>query len=155
MDAFQRACVDLFTNAASSLSIPRSVGEIYGLLFSTEEPLSLDDVMERLQSSRGSMHEGLHWLRNIGAIRKVSVPGEWKAHFTAETSLRRIAAGYIRDRIEPHLDNGQNRLRNLERLVGAVPERDSFQRGRINQVMNWHKFLRRALPAIKALAGKF
>ena len=155
MDAFQRACVDLFTHAASSLSIPRSVGEIYGLLFSTEEPLSLDDVMERLQSSRGSMHEGLRWLRTIGAIRKVPVPGKWKAHFTAETSLRRIAAGYIRDRIEPHLANGQNRLINLEGMVGAVPERKSFQRGRINQVMNWHKFLTRALPAIKALPGKF
>jgi DNA-binding transcriptional regulator GbsR (MarR family) len=154
MDAFERACVDLFTNAASSLSVPRSVGEIYGLLFSTEEPLSLDDVMERLQSSRGSMHEGLRWLRTIGAIRKVSVPGEWKAHFTAETSLRRIAAGYIRDRIEPHL-GGQNRLHDLEKLAGAVPERESFQRGRINQVTNWHKFLTQALPAIKALPGKF
>ena len=155
LDAFQHGCLDLFINAASSLSLPRSVGEIYGLLFSTEEPLSLDDVMARLKSSRGLTHERLRWLRIIGAVRKVSVPGRRKEHFTAETSLRRIAAGYIRDRIEPHLDNGQNRLHNLEKMAGAFPERKSFQRGRINQVMNWHKFLTRALPAIKALPGKF
>jgi len=155
LDTFQRGCVNLFVNAAVRLSLPRSVGEIYGLLFSTEEPLSLDDVIERLQTSRGSTHERLRWLSTIGAIRKVSVPGTLKAHFTAETSLRLIAAGYIRDRIEAHLDNEQNRLRDLEKIAGAVPERESFQRSRINQVMSWRKFISRALPVIKVLAGNF
>lgn len=155
LDEFQRECVDFFINAAASLSVPRSVGEIYGLLFSTEEPLSLDDLTERLHMSRGAAHEGLRWLRGIGAARVVYIPRVRKEHFVAETSLRHLAAGYLRDRIEPHLDKDQSRLRQLQQAAGTTPENESFQRGRLTQITNWYKFLQRALPAIKALAGKY
>ena len=155
LDGFQQECVDLFVNAAASLSIPRSIGEIYGLLFSTQDPASLDDLTKRLNMSRGAAHEGLRWLRNIGAVKIVYVPGVRKGHFSAETSLRRLAAGYLRDRIEPHLDKGQGRLRQLRHAVSTSPANDDFQLGRLTQITNWYKFLQRALPAVKTLAGKY
>ena len=155
LDAFQHECVTLFVNAAASLSIPRSIGEIYGLLFSTEEPLSLDDLTARLHMSRGAAHEGLRWLKGIGAAKSVYIPRVRKEHFVAETSLRRLAAGYLHDRIEPHLVKGQDRLRQLREAAGASPEKEEFQSGRVTQVTNWYKFLQRALPAVKALAGKY
>jgi len=155
LDDFQHECVDFFVNAAAALSVPRSVGEIYGLLFSTEEPLSLDDLTARLHMSRGAAHEGLRWLRGIGAARVVYIPKVRKEHFVAEISLRQLAAGYLRDRLEPHLDKGRDRLRQIERAVGTTPEKETFQRGRLNQVSSWYKFLQRAIPAIKLLAGKY
>lgn len=157
LDDFQRQCVGVFVNAVASLSIPRSIGEIYGLLFSTQEPVSLDDLTERLRMSRGSAHEGLRWLRSIGAVKVVYVPGVRKAHFAAETSLGHLAAGYLRDRIEPHIHNGQDRLLQLRRTVGSADRGagDAFQRARFAQLTNWYKFLKHALPAVKTLAGKF
>ena len=68
LSPFQLESVSLFISIFGVLSLPRSVGEIYGLLFSTQEPLSLDDVQNRLQLSRGSASEGLRWLRSLGAI---------------------------------------------------------------------------------------
>jgi HTH-type transcriptional regulator, glycine betaine synthesis regulator len=155
LDAFQHECVALFVNAAASLSIPRSIGEIYGLLFSTEEPLSLDDLTARLHMSRGAAHEGLRWLKGIGAAKSVYIPRVRKEHFVAETSLRRLAAGYLHDRIEPHLVKGQDRLRQLREAAGENAENGAFQRNRVTQITNWYKFLQRALPAVKALAGKY
>ena len=155
LDEFQHECVDFFVNAAAALSVPRSVGEIYGLLFSTEEPLSLDDLTARLHMSRGAAHEGLRWLRGIGAARVVYIPRVRKEHFVAEVSLRQLAGGYLRDRLEPHLDKGRDRLRQLGQAVGTTPESEAFQRGRLNQVSSWYKFLQRAVPAIKLLAGKY
>ena len=155
LNAFQQECVDLFVNAATSLSVPRSIGEIYGLLFSTEEPISLDDLTRRLSMSRGAAHEGLRWLRNIGAVKLVYIPGVRKEHFSAETSLRRLASGYLRDRVEPHLENGQNRIQQLRRAPNSDPATENFQRGRINQITNWYKFLQHILPLVKTLAGKY
>jgi len=152
LDEFQHECVDFFVNAAASLSVPRSVGEIYGLLFSTEEPLSLDDLTARLHMSRGAAHEGLRWLRGIGAARVVYIPRVRKEHFVAEISLRHLAAGFLRDRLDPHLDKSRDRLLQLEQAVGA---NESFQRGRLNQISSWYQFLQRAIPAIKILAGKY
>ena len=155
LNAFQLQAVSFFVHAFAALSLPRSIGEIYGLLFSTEEPLSLDDIIERLGISKGSASEGLRWLRSLGAVNPVYLPGVRKEHFTAETSLRKLATGYLRDRINPHLENGPERLHHLQdSIVEGAPE-SSFQKSRSNQVAGWYKFMGKVLPVVKALAGKF
>jgi DNA-binding transcriptional regulator GbsR (MarR family) len=155
LSAFQLQAVSFFVHAFAALSLPRSIGEIYGLLFSTEEPLSLDDIIERLRISKGSASEGLRWLRSLGAVNPVYLPGVRKEHFTAETSLRKLATGYLRDRIHPHLENGPERLRLLQESVTEGVAESSFQKSRTNQIAGWYKFMGRVLPVVKALAGRF
>lgn len=155
LTAFQRSAIALFVNAAAALSLPRSVGEIFGLFYSTEEPLSLNEVTAYLGISRGSASEGIRWLRGMGALKPASVDGNRREHFTAETSLRKLAGGYLRDRIDPHLASGQGLLRELGDAVDEEGAEGGFQRSRVNQVASWYRFIGRALPLIRALAGKF
>ena len=155
LSAFQLQSVTLFISVFGVLSLPRSIGEIYGLLFSTQEPLSLDDVQHRLQLSRGSASEGLRWLRSLGAVNQVYLPGVRKEHFTAETSLRKLASGYLRDCIHPHLENGPTRLSLLESSIDTASPTAHFEKSRAGQVAGWYKFFGKVLPLVKALAGKF
>jgi DNA-binding transcriptional regulator GbsR (MarR family) len=155
LSPFQLESVSLFVHAFSALSMPRSIGEVYGLLFSTEEPLSLDDVMERLQMSRGSANEGLRWLKALGAASVVYRPGIRKEHFKAETSLRKMAAGFMREKIEPHLDNGAARLEALELSIDGRSRTAAFEKSRLGQVKSWYGFFGKILPVIKTLAAKF
>jgi DNA-binding transcriptional regulator GbsR (MarR family) len=155
LSAFQLESVSLFIHVFGALSLPRSIGEIYGLLFSTPEPLSLDDVQLRLQLSRGSASEGLRWLRSLGAVNQVYLAGIRKEHFTAETSLRKLASGYLRDRIDPHLENGPNRLSVLESRIDPASPTAHFEKSRLGQIAGWYKFFGKVLPLVKALAGKF
>jgi DNA-binding transcriptional regulator GbsR (MarR family) len=155
LSAFQLESVALFIHIFGALSLPRSIGEIYGLLFSTPEPLSLDDVQTRLRLSRGSASEGLRWLRSLGAVNQVYLPGIRKEHFIAETSLRKLASGYLRDRIDPHLENGPNRLSVLESSIDPASPSAHFEKSRLGQISGWYKFFGKVLPLIKALAGKF
>jgi len=155
LSPFQVQSVALFIHIFGALSLPRSIGEIYGLLFSTPEPLSLDDVQARLKLSRGSASEGLRWLRSLGAVNQVYVSGVRKEHFTAETSLRKLASGYLRDRIDPHLENGPSRLSALESSIDPSSSTAHFERSRLGQISGWYKFFGKALPLIKVLAGKF
>ena len=155
LSAFQLESVTLFISVFGVLSLPRSIGEIYGLLFSTQEPLSLDDVQHRLQLSRGSASEGLRWLRSLGAVNQVYLPGVRKEHFTAETSLRKLASGYLRDCIHPHLENGPTRLTLLESSIDLASPSAHFEKSRAGQIAGWYKFFSKVLPLIKALAGKF
>ena len=155
LSPFQVQSVALFIHIFGALSLPRSIGEIYGLLFSTPEPLSLDDVQARLKLSRGSASEGLRWLRSLGAVNQVYVSGVRKEHFTAETSLRKLASGYLRDRIDPHLENGPSRLSALESSIDPGSSTAHFERSRLGQIAGWYKFFGKVLPLIKVLAGKF
>ncbi len=155
LSRFQRESIAFFVNAATTLSIPRSLGEIYGLLFSTRNPLTLDDLVTRLRISRGSASEGTRWLRNVGAVNLVYVAGNRKDHYTAETSLRKLANSILRNQIEPHVDNGDSRIQSLEESVEASdPDRD-FAAGRVTQIRNWYRYFSRALPVLRALAARF
>jgi DNA-binding transcriptional regulator GbsR (MarR family) len=151
---FQRESVDLFVGAFAVLALPRSVGEIYGLLYSSREPLAFDDLVIRLELSKGSVSEGLRWLRSLGAVNLVPVPGSRKDHFTAETSLRKLAGGYLRDRIEPYLSGGESRLSQLRKAAATKGAEAEFQQKRVNQLASWHRFFSKILPIFKTLAGK-
>ena len=151
---FQRESVELFVDAFSVLSLPRSLGVIYGLLYSSEEPLAFDDLVSLSDLSKGSVSEGLRLLRSLGAVNLVPVDGARKDHFTAETSLRRLAGGYLRDRIEPYLKGGEERIESLRKVTATDPAQGNFQQGRVNQLLSWHRFFAKVLPIFKALARK-
>lgn len=58
-----------FAEVVHIFAVPRSVGQIYGLLYASAEPLSFSDIVERLEISKGSASQGLQWLRSLGAIK--------------------------------------------------------------------------------------
>jgi HTH-type transcriptional regulator, glycine betaine synthesis regulator len=113
--------IDLFVGLSRALGQPQSIGEIFGLLFISPQPLAMDDVMERLKLSKGSASQGLKFLRNLSAIRPVYVPGERRVHYHAEAGLRTLAGNFIRDKLAPHLGNGADRLTRLTALLKNLP----------------------------------
>lgn len=152
---FQRETIRMFVNASRVLSIPRSIGEIYGLLYSTEQPLHLDQVVELLEISKGSASQGLRWLRAIGAVHTAYVDGDRRDHFVAETELRRLVFGFIRENVDPHINRGPD---YLDRLAVAAESLSGdslkFATGRITKLKRWHKFASTILPMFLRLAQK-
>ena len=156
LDDFQRECVAIFQRAAAAFSLAPSVGQIYGLLFSSEEPLSMDQIMIRLGTSRGGTHQSLRWLRQIGAIERHFKPGQRKEFFAAVLNLRKLAGAFVAARINPHVESG---VEHLQRLRASLPPGDDekavFQRERYKQMERWHSFLGDIMPFIKTFAEKF
>ena len=104
LSAIEVEVIDLFVSVMRLIGLPRSLGEIYGLLFISTLPLTLDDLVSRLQISKGSASQGPKTLRQIGAVKVTYVPGDRRDHFIAETELKRLAAGFIRPDAAPPRD---------------------------------------------------
>ena len=154
LNSFQAQTIELFVRAADALSLPRSAGQVYGLLFSTPRPLNLDEMTALLNASRGGTWEGLDWLRQMGAVEKVFLPGVRKDHYRPEINLRKLASGILRMRIEPHLENGHDHLEALERSIDDSDPEADFQRERLGKVETWHRLLNDILPMIKQVAAE-
>jgi DNA-binding transcriptional regulator GbsR (MarR family) len=157
LSAFQRECITLFVRAAQLLSIPRSIGEIYGLLFSSAEPLSMEEVIEQLGISKGSASQGLRWLREVGAARTIYRAGDRRDRFVAETELRKLALGFLRESVEPHLHRGVEYLDHIHAAAGEQPagEARDFAKDRAAKLKRWHKFGTQILPAFLRITEKF
>jgi DNA-binding transcriptional regulator GbsR (MarR family) len=154
LDELEREVIELFVRMADVLNLPRSVGEIYGLLFISPDPLCLDDCRIRLNISKGSTSQGLKILRSFGAIRTVYIPGDRKDYYSAETSLRKMASGFAGEQIQPHVHSGKERI---ERIRELMEEHENTDRDvlveKIDLLENWQKRAGKTLPLILKLIG--
>ena len=73
--------IDFFVRMMSIMGLPRSVGEIYGLLYFSPDALSMEEICTKLGISIGSASQGLRTLLNLKAVKSSYVPGKRKDHF--------------------------------------------------------------------------
>lgn len=130
--------IDFFIRGMQAVGLPKSIGEIYGLLYITPEPMALDTLVERLGISRGSASQGLRFLRNLGAVKLEYVPGERRDHYVAETSLKKLVGGFVRGELTPHMESGAARIAVLRDLAAEdKSEASEFRAHRIDQIEHW------------------
>src|SRR5271154_6535557 len=109
--------IDLFIGLIRLLGMPKSVGELYGLLFVSPTPLPMETLMDRLKMSKGSASQGLKLLRSFGAVKTVYAAGDRRDHYVAEMDLSHFATNFIKGELQPHLDSGLRRLDRMEHLL--------------------------------------
>ena len=157
LDEWESAVIDLFLNAANSFGLPKSYGQIYGLLFCRDNAFSMDEVMKLLEISKGSASQGLRALRQLGAVSSNFEPGDRKERFVAEIRLRKLVSGFLREQADPHFDKGVARLKQIEALLlEGSDNTDSQIRGtRRHEILSgWHRQMSRLLPWVKMIVGK-
>lgn len=156
LGALERQVVDFFVDGVRALGLPRSIGEIYGLLFISQEPLSLDDLVLRLGISKGSASQGLRALKALGAVREASAGEERRTYFEPAVELKRLVGGFIREQIRPHLDSGKLKIGRLGEAVRTErnPERRKFLTERLDRLGHWMRSGGRVLPVLQKLLGE-
>jgi DNA-binding transcriptional regulator GbsR (MarR family) len=156
LSAWEVSMIDSFVRAAALIGLPRSIGEIYGLLYCSPAPLTFDDVEARLGISSGSVSGGLKTLRQLGAVKLHYVPGSRKDHYLPELSMERLVSGFIKDQFTPHLESSAERLDAIEGQLGDEPDRVLREHGlqRLNTLRTWRRRAEKLLPlALAVLAG--
>lgn len=139
LSPLEREIVDFFVVLAQGLGLPRSLGEIYGLAYASPGPISFADVTDRLRMSKGSASQGLRTLTSLGALRPVYNPGDRREFFEPEASLKKLAGRFIADRIQPHLENGAQRIARIEAQLKENPKEPDILKRRVSSLRSWHR----------------
>ena len=146
--------IGLFVQLSRLIGQPRSYAEIYGLLFISAHPITMEQIIQRLGISKGSASQGLRFLLKAGAIKMVYVPRDRRVHYEAVAELRRLVTGFLRDQIMPQLESSRDRLDHVAELVRKLPAAERAQvSGRIIMLQSWAKKSRRFLPLVVKLLG--
>jgi DNA-binding transcriptional regulator GbsR (MarR family) len=96
----------------SSWGVPRSVAEVHALLFIEGRAMCADEIMSRLQVSRGSVSMTLRTLADWGIVTKTRQRGDRKEYFEAEQDVWNLLSLIVRAR----------KRRELEPLLAALDE---------------------------------
>jgi len=89
---------------AEKFGFPKIAGQLEGLLFLTDKPMSLDEMAERLEVSKASVSTNIRYLEQWKVVRRVYQRGErrnyyeiWGDIWEIETE---IASTIVKDEIE-------------------------------------------------------
>jgi DNA-binding transcriptional regulator GbsR (MarR family) len=153
----EREIIAIFVQMTQALGAPRSLGEIYGLLFATPQPLAFQDIVERLEMSKGSVSQGLRSLRAIGAIKPVVVAGDRREFFEPVVELRLLVTSFLRERINPQIEAWGARAKGLKPAHFNVETFSETDRetldSRLSKLKTWRKRAGVVLPMISKLLG--
>lgn len=147
--------IELFVGGAQLIGLPKSVGQIYGYLYSAVKPTTMDQLISELGISKGSASQGLKFLRRLGAIKTQLVIGDRRDHFVAEVKSKKLMGGFIREKLIPALDEGEERIGFVKRLLAADGLlEDQLHKDQVAKLETWNKKLRMALPVIQKVLGE-
>lgn len=129
------------------VGLPQSTGRIYGLLYLSTAPLSLDDIAAALAISKASASTGTRQLVAVHAIRQVWIPGERRDHYEAQADLREVLRANYEGFFKPKLEKSQ---RKLDTLIAALDA--DLKSGAIDK--DQHAFCRERFARIASLQGR-
>jgi len=141
LTAVELESIELFISFLRLLGLPKSVGEIYGLLFTSTRPIPMDEMMGRLKISAGAASQGLRFLRSFGAVKVVYAPGDRRDHYAADLELSRFASNFIREELQPRMDRAIGRLDRMESELTKISSTDERAETdfRIQRLRFWMK----------------
>ncbi|MFC1951053.1 GbsR/MarR family transcriptional regulator [Chloroflexota bacterium] len=80
------------------------MGQIYGLLYLSREPVSLGQIAEQLQISKGNTSLNVRSMEQWGMIRRISKRGDRRDYYEAETDLWKMVRGILAARDEKEIE---------------------------------------------------
>jgi HTH-type transcriptional regulator, glycine betaine synthesis regulator len=104
---------------SSSWGINRTMAQIHALLFVTGVPLEVNEIMERLQISRGNASMNLRELMDWGVVRRFRQPGDRKDTYISETDPFLTIVKIVKERKRREIDPTTDVIREV---VAKLPE---------------------------------
>lgn len=144
---------------SSSWGINRTMAQIHALLFISGESLSADDIMARLQISRGNASMNLRDLMDWGIVRRFRRKGERKDIYVSDSDPWEMFVRVARERKRRELDPTAAAIREC---VAKVPSADQSEeaesfRNRLNGLLEIFDLIdavyRQALVSDEAFRG--
>jgi len=160
-DSYESGLVEIFADLAELFGNPKSYGQIYGLLFASENPLSMEEIAQRLDISQGSISQGLRQLEAFGAVVKEKNNGSRQAIYTAKLEMKLLISGFLKERVIPRLESTEARVQALRASLSSTSLKSQTQVSslsssalfRLDRVAKWHRSARTILPLARKILG--
>jgi len=132
---------------ASAWGINRTMGQIHALLYISAEPVSVNELMDRLKISRGNASLNLRALEDWGIIQRMHVTGDRREYFRSQADVWDLFHTVVRERKRREFDP---MLRSLRQFLADTSQSDpndpamALYRERISNLVELLDLLERA-----------
>ena len=113
---------------------PKAMGAIYGALYLSPEPLSLDELVEQVGVTKGAVSTNVRALERLGMVHQHIQLGERKDFYIAENDFWKIVRNLLKEREKSEFDHALNTVsESLEMSAGAIHDPEQAELARFYQ----------------------
>ncbi|MDO9513183.1 MAG: hypothetical protein Q7J59_01045 [Elusimicrobiota bacterium] len=152
----KRDVINLAGMGFSRFSLSPIAGQIYALLYMSDGPVTLNDMVRELGISKGSASMNIRILEAWGAVRKLWVNSDRKDYYEANPDIMTIALKRFKEGMVKRLDELAPALEKAgdSDLKGGVAAKDAeFYRGRLAEIKKLMGGIRKAVEIIPESAS--
>ncbi|MEK6222446.1 MAG: ArsR family transcriptional regulator [Chloroflexota bacterium] len=136
---------------------PKAMGAIYGAVYLSPNPISLNEIMEHVRVTKGAVSTNIRQLERLGMVHKHIEIGERKDYYIAEIDFWKIVRGILKERDQHEFDKALNAVgESLEMTTQSEkedPDLAAFYRERMGGMQTFFKALDNLVAAILTLEG--
>ncbi len=134
------------------------MGRLYGTLLLSPDPLSLDDLADGLEISKGSVSMNMRALERWGMAKEVWMRGERKKYYAAESDLWQVIRNVLGSREQREVQVALQVLsESVEKLKAAeadlTPAEQTLSRYYLDRVVDLQAFFKVAQMALDTVVG--
>ena len=108
---------------SSFWGFPKAMGAIYGAIYLSPNPLSLDEIVEQVGVTKGAVSTNVRQLERLSMVHKHLQVGDRKDYYTAETDFWKIVKGILREREKNEFDLAIRSVgESIQILESGLPE---------------------------------
>ena len=113
----QDGFIEAIGQISSSLGLNRVAGQLYALLFLNPQPLSLNEMVERIGISKGHVSTNIRTLEEWGAAKKVWVKGDRRDFYQADPNALRIMANRLQAGLRRRMKDALEAIEMTEKKI--------------------------------------
>jgi DNA-binding transcriptional regulator GbsR (MarR family) len=122
-----------FTQGLSQISkfwgFPKGMGAIFAVLYLSPSPLSLDELVQQTELTKGAISTNVRALARMGLVRPSTKLGDRKDYYEAETDFYKSIRAILKERQNSEFDSAIRSVREtLESLEAGTGIEDEAER---------------------------
>lgn len=136
---------------------PKGVGAIFGVLYLSPAPLSLDELVDQTRLSKGAISTNVRTLSRLGLIHPVNRLSDRKDYYQAETDFYKAIRAILKERQNNEFDRAiasvRQTLEKLEADTGQSDPERAFLTERVRALKDFFDALDALSNAVARLDG--
>jgi DNA-binding transcriptional regulator GbsR (MarR family) len=133
--------IQTWGSLGSQWGINKTMAQIHALLLVSPYPISMEEIMEELQISRGNASMNLRSLMDWGIVYKEYKSGERREFFTAEKNLDELATKIAQERSKREIKPALKVLKEISSLQKMDTEAEAHF---VDQTQKLYNFVLKA-----------
>lgn len=119
LQTIQQNFVESLSQISRFWGFPKGMGAIFGVLYLSPAPLSLDELVEQTGLTKGAISTEVRSLARIGLVHRSTKLGDRKDYYEAETDFYAAIRSILKERQNSEFDRAIRSVRDMLSILEA------------------------------------